>query len=51
MCCEKAADLLTNPKETQILDNSVLQNGAELLIKANSDLILDSCVAKKLLTC
>jgi hypothetical protein len=36
MCGEKAADLLTNPKETQILDNSVLQNGAELLTKVNS---------------
>ena len=51
MCGEKAADLLTNPKETKILNNSVLQNGAELLTIANSFLSTDICVAKKLLTC
>jgi hypothetical protein len=38
MCGKKAADLLTKPKETTIWSNSVLQNGAELLTKANSHL-------------
>ena len=51
MSGEKAADLLTKPNTTQFWSNSALQNGADLLTKANSHLSPDICLAKKLLTC
>ena len=51
MSGEKAGDLLTKSNKSSFWSNSALQNGADMLTKANSHLSPDICLAKKLLTC